>query len=290
MPPCTRVLLVVLTALALPAHAADTVRIAVASNFKSTLEDLAAQYNQQHPTTFKITSAATGLLYAQIRAGAPVDIFFSADAERPEQLEVDGAIVDGTRFTYAIGRLVLWTPRRPISGDLKQTLTASGLRTIALANPKTAPYGAAAEQTLRTLGLTGRFKTVQGDNIGQTFQFAATGNADAAFIALAQLRDYERANRRSLNTDIIIVDAELYSPIAQQAVLLSGAKNNAAARAFLEYVKSEAGQRLITAAGYKSLTWLPPGCHGCEKPKDPARPPLSPSTERGQGEGNLSTR
>lgn len=253
------------------AHAEETVRIAVASNFKSTLEELTAEYAKKRPTKFVITTGATGMLYAQIRAGAPVDLFFSADVERPEQLELDGAIVEGTRFTYAIGRLVLWTPRRPISGDLKQTLTASGIRTIAIANPKTAPYGAAADAVMKGLKLTGRFKIVTGENVGQAFQFAATGNADAAFIALAQLRDYERANRRSLNAETITVDAELYSPIGQQAVLLTRAKDNAAAWAFLEYVKSEEAQRLITAAGYRSLTWLPPGCHGCEKPKDPAK-------------------
>lgn len=271
---CLRVACITLVALVFsPSRAEEVVRIAVASNFKSALEELTAAYAKKTPTRFVITSRATGMLYAQIRAGAPVDLFFSADVERPEQLELDGAIVEGTRFTYAIGRLVLWTPRRPISGDLKQTLTTSGIRTVAIANPKTAPYGAAADGVIKGLKLTGRFKTVTGENVGQTFQFAATGNADAAFIALAQLRDYERANRRALNAETIIVSSELYSPIGQQAVLLTKARDNAAARAFLEYVKSEEAQRLITAAGYRSLIWLPPGCHGCEKPKDPSKMP-----------------
>jgi molybdate transport system substrate-binding protein len=264
-----RIMIVFLAVLAFaPCRAEDTVRIAVASNFKSTLEALTAEYSKKRLTKFVITAGATGMLYAQIRVGAPVDVFFSADWERPDQLERDGAIVEGTRFTYAFGRLVLWTPRRPIAGDLNQTLRTANIRTVAIANPKTAPYGAAAQKVLKGSTLASRFKIVQGENIGQTFQFAVTGNADAAFIALAQLREYERGNGKSLIAETLVVDPSLYTPIEQQAVLLAKAKDSAAARAFLEYVKSEEAQRLITAAGYRSLTWLPPGCHGCEKPKE----------------------
>lgn len=265
--------LAALALLAVPGYAEDVVRIAVAANFKSTLQDLTAAYAQKHPTKFVIASGASGALYTQIRAEAPFDLFFSADTARAEQLDRDQATVPGTRVTYAIGRLVIWTPRKPVSGGLKQTLSAADIRTIAIANPATAPYGAAAEEVLKRLNLGARVKIVRGENVGQTFQFAATGNADAAFIALAQARDYERANKRSLVTQILTVDASLYTPIEQQAVLLAKAKDNAAARDFLQFVQTEEAQRLITSAGYRSLTWLPPGCHGCERPKSTADKP-----------------
>ncbi len=246
--------------------AEDTVRIAVAANFKPVLEQLTAMYVQTRPTQFVVSAGASGALYAQIKSGAPFELFFSADVARAEQLERDGAAVAGTRFTYAIGKLVLWTPGRAIGGDLERTLSDARIRTVAIANPATAPYGAAAEEVLRRLGLHSRFKVVRGENVGQTFQFLSTGNADAGFVARSQIRDYERLNKRSLAAETLAVDAKLHAPIEQQAVLLTAGEANPSARDFLQFIQSEAAQRFITAAGYGSPSWTPPDCRGCERP------------------------
>lgn len=229
--------------------AEGSVHIAVAANFKATLEELTALYSQTHPTRFVITAGATGLLYAQIKEGAPFDLFFAADRERPQRLEQEGLTVAGTRQTYAVGRLVLWTPKRAVSGGLKRVLSAPHVKTIAIANPATAPYGKAAAQVLRQLGIAGR-KIVQGESIGQTFQFLATANADAGFVAYSQIRDYERANRRSLATETLAVPSDLHDPITQDVVLLRRAENNPAARGLLEFIQSQESRRLIQSHGY----------------------------------------
>ncbi len=274
--------IVLLALIARIGHTGEVVRIAVAANFKATLEELTTLYAQRHPTRFVISSGSSGVLYAQIHAGAPFDLFFSADAARPEQLERDGMTVLESRRTYAIGRLVLWTPGRLIVADVEQTLRSRDIRTVALANPATAPYGAAAREVLTALQLADRFRIVRGENVGQAFQFVATGNAEAGFVARSQIRDYERANGRSLVAEMMTVDPTLYTPIEQQSVLLLPGEKSAAAREFMEFVFSEEAQRTITAAGYRSLTWLPPGCHGCERPES-ARTQAMPKSSRNPG-------
>jgi molybdate transport system substrate-binding protein len=245
----TAMLLCLYAACGTPVLAQGEVRIAVAANFQSTLEALTASYSQTHPAHFAITAGATGLLYTQIVQGAPFDLFFAADRERPLRLEQEGLAVAGTRITYAVGRLVLWAPNRKVSGDLKQVLGDPGIRTIAIANPAAAPYGKGAMEVLQSLGLTG-YRIVQGESIGQTFQFLATANADAGFVARSQIRDYEKANGRSLATEILEVTPGLHAPIMQDAVLLKRAQNNSTARAFLEFVESQESRNVIQSYGY----------------------------------------
>lgn len=262
-------ILFALVAIASVTRAEDVVRLAVAANFKSALEELTVLYSQTRPTKFVISSGASGVLYAQIRSEAPFDLFFSADIARPEQLERDGATLPDTRRTYAIGKLVLWTPKRPITGDLRQTLNAAPIRTVAIANPATAPYGAATEKVLQRLNLPKKLKIVRGENVGQAFQFLVTGNADAGFIARAQVRDYERTSGRSLAAQVLAVELESAAALEQQMVLLRPATNNAAARSFWEFIQTPEAQRFIAAAGYQSPTWTDPNCHGCKREDAP---------------------
>lgn len=250
--PVTLALLLVLGGLALsPAWAAEAaLRIAVAANFKQTVDRLAAEFvienNSLKPL---VSSGATGLLYGQIVQGAPFDLFFAADRERPEELEKAGLIVPGSRYTYAVGKLVLWRPGRSWEGTLAQALHSDDVRVVAIANPAVAPYGAAARQVLEQLGLwTGPpFRIVQGESLGQAFQFVATGNAQLGFISLAQVLEAERPGMRDA---ILEVDPRLYAPIEQDAVLLRRAAGNLQAQRFLEFVRGPKGRAIIVAAGY----------------------------------------
>jgi molybdate transport system substrate-binding protein len=222
---------------------ADVVRVAVASNFTPVLETLAPHFEKHSGHTLGIISGATGNHYAQILNGAPFDVFLAADDERPLLLEQAGRAVAGTRFTYALGKLVLWSvDAQRVDSDgavLRQGMFAR----LALANPKLAPYGVAAQELLVALGLWDGLqrKIVLGDNIAQTLQFVQTGNAQLGFIALSQLADVSGTGSHWL------VPEELYSPIVQQGVLL---KDSAPARAFIDFMKSDAGRELIRAAGY----------------------------------------
>ena len=184
--------------------------------------------------------------------GAPFDVFLSADRRRAERLEAEGVTAPGTRFTYAIGRLVLWDPGRRGDEDLKTILSGGSVRTLAIANPDSAPYGAAALETLRTLGLdpVGRLRIVRGENAAQAFQFVATGAADAGFVAKSQVLEYEASSGTSLSHETVAVDPALHAPIEQQAVLMKSAAANVDARGLLEFLRSDAAGRIIEAAGY----------------------------------------
>ncbi|MFO1393860.1 MAG: molybdate ABC transporter substrate-binding protein [Steroidobacteraceae bacterium] len=252
---CTAVLLLV----ALPAAGAEDVAgrgpeigVAVAANFAGTAEQLCRAWFAQRPGRCVITPGASGVLASQAAQGAPFDIFLSADRQRPERLEVDGVAVPGTRFTYAIGRLVLWVPQWHGGADLRAALADAGVKIVAIAKPTAAPYGAAAMETLRSLGLDrdDSRRIVQGENVAQAFQFVATGAADAGFVAASQVLDYEAGTGRKLGGGVIAVDPALHAPIEQQAVLLARARANADARALLEFLKSAEAQRLIESAGY----------------------------------------
>jgi molybdate transport system substrate-binding protein len=229
-----------------PAKAAE-VSVAVAANFTAPLDALAAAFAKVSGHHLVISSGSSGKLYLQITAGAPFEVMLSADSERPIRLEQEGAAVPGTRFTYAIGELVLWSRDPGLVDPAGSVLASSRFRHLAIANPETAPYGAAARQVLQGLDLWQKLapRLVQGEDIGQTYQFVATGNAELGFVALSQIRAAGKPQG-----SLWIVPSERYRPIEQQAVLLARGKNSPAARGFLEFLRSAPARTLIQEFGY----------------------------------------
>jgi molybdate transport system substrate-binding protein len=233
-----------------PASAAPPVNVAVAANFGSTAKALAGKFGAGSDLQVNVTTGASGKFYAQIENGAPFDIFLSADAERPEQLERKGHAVPGTRFTYARGRMTLFSASPELRGqDCKAALAAGSFRHLAIANPKVAPYGAAALAVLAGMNLTPEAlgdRLVRGENVAQTLQFVATGNAQLGFVALSQMKG-EDAPAATCRWD---VPAGLHPPIVQQAVLLRRAAANRTAQDFFSYLQSGAARALIREDGY----------------------------------------
>ena len=256
----TSTLLLLLFGFACRANAADGVgaelRIAVAANFAPVLQRLCDAYHSTRPGRCLVSSGASGLLATQATQGAPFDLFLSADRARPERLVTSGHAVAGTLRTYAIGRLVLWAPGLAGDETLERTLGDPAVRTLAIANPDAAPYGAAALAVLDALGLPrgGRPRVVQGANVAQAFQFVESRAADAGFVARAQLVEYSATRGAQPPGRVVEVPAALHAPIEQQAVLLTRAADDPDARAFLEYLGSAEARRIIEAAGYA----LPP--------------------------------
>ena len=231
------------------AHAGEAA-VAVAANFAAPMQRLAAAFEAHTGHMLRVSIGATGKFYAQLSNGATFDVLLSADDETPARLEADGAAVPGSRFTYAIGRLVLWSAQ-PGFVDAQGAVLAQGrFRHLAVANPKTAPYGAAAVETLARLGLLGALqpKVVQAENIAQAHQFVASGNAELGFVALSQVwRDGAVGEGSAW-----IVPAGLHAPIRQDAVLLKRGSDNAAARALLDYLRNDkAARSLIRGHGYE---------------------------------------
>ncbi len=231
-----------------PALRAAQIQVAVAANFLATTRQLALVYERHHADHILISSASTGSLYAQISHGAPYDILLAADARRPRLLEQAGLTVPGSRFTYAIGRLVLWSRRAGLITAGATILKHGHIIRLAIANPATAPYGAAAEAVLKHLGLwqQDRAQRVQGENVAQTLLFAVTGNVDAAFVALSQVTD----PRHPLGGSRWVVPTAWYPPIEQQAVLLKSAADKPAARAFYAFLHGAQARTLIEHHGY----------------------------------------
>jgi molybdate transport system substrate-binding protein len=224
--------------------------IAVASNFDRTVRALEEEFERTGTHSVTIVSGSTGKLYAQIVNGAPFDAFLSADDLRPALLEKEGRAVGGSRFTYAMGRLCLWGPDpQRIAPDGMQTLRAGDFRRLAIANPRLAPYGAAAQATLRAFGLDEALadRLVMGENVGQVYSIVATGNAELGFVALAQVLTMDEAEAGS-RWD---VPAELHNPIRQDAVLLRHGESNPAAAEFLRYLRSPAARLLVQSFGYE---------------------------------------
>ncbi|KAA1175620.1 molybdate ABC transporter substrate-binding protein [Marinobacter salinexigens] len=223
------------------------VRIAVAANFTDTTRELISAFEETSRHRVTASYGSTGKLYAQIEHGAPFDVFLAADSRRPRLLEENGQGVAGTRFTYAKGKLALWSPVTELFDDAPTWLSSGDFRKLAIANPKTAPYGAAAEQVLNSLGLWTSLqpKLVRGDSIAQTFQFVATDNAEAGFVALSQVRAWE-------NQDGTLwpVPQDYYAPIEQQAILLTTGAGNPAAKDWLTFLHSEAARAIIEGFGY----------------------------------------
>lgn len=227
---------------------ADDINIAVASNFTGAIARLAPEFERATGHKLIPSYASTGILYAQIKNGAPFDLLLAADDEHPRLLETEDVGVPGTRFTYAVGRLVLWSPKPGAVDDKGDVLRIGQFAHLAIANPKTAPYGVAAEQVLRRSGLWERLSSrlVFGENIAQTLQFVSTGNAELGFVALAQVHALSKANRGSFWR----VPENLHDPISQDAVLLKQGERKRGARAFLEFLRSSAARAIIEDQGY----------------------------------------
>ena len=225
---------------------ADEIRIAVATNFTAAMSDLVQRFELETEHSVLVSSGSTGNHYAQIKNGAPFEAFFAADAERPRLLEQEGVAVRGSRFRYAVGRLVLWSPEPGYVDDQGRVLENGDFRRLAIANPDLAPYGAAARETLTARGLWERLTTrlAMGQDIGQAFAFVQTRNAELGFVALAQLRQ----PGKQVEGSYWIVPASLHRPIEQEAVLL---RDVPAARMFLEFVKSAEAREIIRSYGYE---------------------------------------
>jgi molybdate transport system substrate-binding protein len=237
---------VMIMALSLPL-AAEEVSVAVAANFTDATRDIVTLFEKASGHKVKASFGSTGKLYSQIEYGAPFEVFLSADSKHPQLAENTGLAVDGTRFTYAFGKLALWSPKADLFDDAQAYLKAAAFKRIAIANPKTAPYGLAAQQVLERLGLwsTLRPRLVQGDSIAQTFQFVATGNAEVGFVALSQVNAWKTSEG-----SVWGIPQEYYTPIEQQGVLLDKGRDSVAARAFLAFLKSDAARAVITGYGY----------------------------------------
>ena len=228
---------------------AGEVQVAVAANFAGPMETLAAQFQKDTGHKAVVASGATGKFYAQIRNGAPFEVLLSADDETPARLEAEGHAVARSRFTYAVGRLVLWSAKANYVDAAGAVLKTGDFKHLAVANPKTAPYGAAAVAVIDKLGLTARLqpRLVQGENIAQAFQFASTGNAELGFVAQAQVwRDGKFTAGSGW-----IVPATMHAPIRQDAALLTKGARNPAAQALLDYLRTDKAKALIRAYGYE---------------------------------------
>jgi len=226
---------------------AEEIRVAVASNFAVVMRTVAAGFEAGTGHKVKLIFGSTGKHYAQIKNGAPFDAFFAADAQRPERLEQEGVAVGNSRFTYAIGKVVLWSPRPDYVDPDARVLQQGHFRFLAIANPRLAPYGQAAQEVLQARDLWANVsgRLVRGENIAQTFQFVKSGNAELGFVAYSQIK---RPNA-PIEGSYWVVPQVLYTPIRQQAVLL---KDNKPARAFLSYVQSNEALKIIHDYGYET--------------------------------------
>jgi len=227
---------------------AGEVSVAVAANFSAALDQIVRKFESASGHHVLVSSGSTGKLYAQVVNGAPFDVFLAADSERPMRMESENLAVAGSRYTYAIGRLVLWSPTAGFVDGNGQILRQGQFQHLAMANPKAAPYGTAAMETLESMGLLKSLQArlVQGGDIAQTYQFVATGNAELGFVSLAQIKAAEQKYQGSY----WLVPQTLHRPISQQAVLLEKGRNNAAARDFLAYLKGKEARAIIENNGY----------------------------------------
>lgn len=226
---------------------AEEIHAAVAANFTAAMNDIVAQFEKSSGHKVTLSFGSSGKIFAQIQNGAPFQVFLSADQEKPEALEKAGLSVPGSRFTYAVGALALWSTKPGFANDVAH-LKSGDFNKLALANPKLAPYGVAAVEVLESLKLkqATESKWVMGENIAQTYQFVGSGNADLGFVALSQIMDKGKVKEGSS----WIIPAELHSPIRQDAVLLNSAKDSAGAKALLAYLRSEEADAIIRSYGY----------------------------------------
>lgn len=222
--------------------------MAVAANFTAPMQRIAAAFEQDTGHKALLAFGATGKFYAQIKNGAPFQVLLAADDETPARLAKEGLALTETRFTYAIGRLALWSRQPGLVDGQGEVLRKGAFMHIAIANPALAPYGAAASETLDKLGLLSalRPRMVQGENIAQTYQFVATGNAELGFVALSQVMSKGKISKGSA----WLVPLSLHAPIRQDAVVLGTGRDKPAALALAAYLKSEKARAIIRAYGY----------------------------------------
>ncbi|CAM3126237.1 molybdate ABC transporter substrate-binding protein [Pseudomonas floridensis] len=232
-----------------PCALADEVQVAVAANFTAPVQAIAKDFERD--TGHKLVAAfgATGQIYTQIKNGAPFEVFLSADDTTPAKLEQEGDTVKGSRFTYAVGTLALWSAQPGYVDAKGDVLKGDQYQHLSIANPKTAPYGLAATQVLDRLQLTDatRSRIVEGQSITQAYQFVSTGNAELGFVALSQI--YKDGKLTSGSA--WIVPAALHDPIRQDAVILNKGKDSAAAKALVEYLKGPQAAAIIRSFGYQ---------------------------------------
>lgn len=228
---------------------ATEIRVAVAANFAQTMKEIATVFEKETGHKVALTQGSTGKLYAQISQGAPFDVLLSADDETPEKLVREGKAVTGTQFTYAVGRLALWSPKSDMVDEGGQVLKTDKFRFIAIANSRVAPYGRAAVQVMQKLGVLNLIepRVVQGESITQTFQFVSTGNAQLGFVALSQIID----NGKIKSGSAWIVPETMHETLKQDAVLLNSARDAAAATALLSFLKSDKAKKIIASHGYQ---------------------------------------
>lgn len=234
--------------LALTAHA-DDVQVAVAANFTAPMKQIAVEFEKDTGHKAVLAFGATGKFYAQISNGAPFEVLLTADEETPMKLEKELLAAPGTRFTYAIGKLVLWSAKEGYVDGQGEVLKKGDFKHLALANPKTAPYGAAALEAMKKLGVFERIqpKIVQGENISQTQQFIVSGNAELGFVALSQVFKDGKVSSGSA----WMVPAKFYAPIRQDAVVLAKGRHNPAATALVNYLKTDKARTIIKSYGYE---------------------------------------
>ena len=227
---------------------AGEVSVAVASNFTTPMKLIAQAFERDTGHKAILSFGATGQFYAQIKNGAPFAVLLAADDETPVKLEKDGFGVEGTRFTYAVGKVVLWSKKPGFVDDKGEVLRSGTFTKIAIANPKLAPYGLAAMQVLQRLDVSARVipKIVEASNIGQTFQFVSSGNAALGFVALSQVFE----NGKMKDGSGWVVPFTMYDPIKQDAMLLMHARTNIAAQALLQYLRNEKTKAIILSYGY----------------------------------------
>jgi len=223
--------------------------VAVAANFSAPMKVIAQAFERETGHKAVLSFGATGQLYAQIRNGAPFSILLAADELTPAKIEKESLGVSGSRFTYAIGQLVLWSKNPGRVDEHGEILKKGSFTKLAIANPKLAPYGSAAIEALNHLGVMSQVKPkiVEGANIAQTFQFVFSENAELGFVALSQV--YE--NGKLKQGSGWVVPTSLYSPIKQDAILLNPGRNNPAALALMQYLQSDAAKRVIQNFGYE---------------------------------------
>lgn len=240
--------MVIAMAGAAAAHAGE-VQVAVAANFAAPMQKIAAEFEKDTGHQARLAFGATGKFYAQVRNGAPFEVLLAADDETPARLEKEGQGVPGSRLTYAIGRLVLWSAQAGYVDAKGEILKTGNFKHLAIANPKTAPYGAAALSAMKKLNLAEALqpKLVQGENIAQAYQFVITGNAQLGFVALSQV--YQ--DGKIASGSAWIVPATYHEPIRQDALVLAKGAANPAAKALLDYLKSDKAKGIIRAYGYE---------------------------------------